>query len=148
MQILIVEDDYIEASVSIRVISKLTSRLDWKILACASLARALESIPSSDLAFVDLMLPDALPEETVERLVLPFASTKPIVIITSSDSGGLKRMCLEAGVVDWIDKSKLRPSMIEEALVRAVHVCSDRGIQHGIEVMERSAERLERLHGS
>ncbi|MDQ3144861.1 MAG: HAMP domain-containing protein, partial [Pseudomonadota bacterium] len=103
-RILIIDDD-------IRNIYSLTSVLeahDVKVLHAESGAEGiqlLETVPSIDVALVDIMMPDMDGYETMQRIrTMPIGEALPLIAVTAKAMKGDRQKCLDAGASDYISK--------------------------------------------
>lgn len=120
MKALLVEDDDLQRVIIEETLNKAYPNLELTIL--GSLKEAVEAVGQGQFQVIllDLGLPDSKGIDTLTALHARTPQT-PIVVLTASEGGGLGTLCVQAGAQDFLQKQKLAPENLFQALEFAVH---------------------------
>jgi diguanylate cyclase (GGDEF)-like protein/PAS domain S-box-containing protein len=120
LELLVIEDDEADADL-LRAYIDESTRIDADIDHAATLKEGLDAFDGSshDLILLDLLLPDASAEETLER-VCGRASDAPVVALTGNNSPDLERTALHYGVDEFLSKDALDTELLARTLPRAI----------------------------
>ncbi len=120
MKALLVEDDDLQKVIIEETLLKAYPNLELTIR--GSLNAALETVEKErfQVVLLDLGLPDSKGIDTLTAMHMRCPQT-PIVVLTASEGGGLGTLCVQAGAQDFLQKQKLAPENLFQALEFAVH---------------------------
>ena len=119
LQILLVEDDPIDAEVVRRALGR-AATFQSTVARAETLAAALDMLRSGhDVALLDLSLPDASGLDTLHGLMDASRAT-PIIVTTGVADEAVALAAVRAGAQDYLIKDQLTPALLERSIRYAI----------------------------
>lgn len=95
--------------------NSLAPLLNCELVQAGTLAEGIERAPGTDIALLDLNMPDSSGMSTLDSF-LEKVKDVPVVVITADPEDGLGKEAVSKGAEDFFIKTEISPKALENAL--------------------------------